>query len=169
MTVFAIGLPTIYANILRQDEEWEHMVQVSRWSSIFLLFTYCAYLYFQLGTHRSLFESPEEDEEEEEEKEEKEERPRWRMAARRRRIEARPKGTTASPSAPPGASSSSSGTGPGAVRCSQWRHPSWRYAPMRAAETLLWICWPRPRRRPCRPSSKCGRIRSIPAPSVARA
>eukprot|EP00446_Apocalathium_sp_SHHI-4_P040263 CAMPEP_0177353002 /NCGR_PEP_ID=MMETSP0368-20130122/32651_1 /TAXON_ID=447022 ORGANISM="Scrippsiella hangoei-like, Strain SHHI-4" /NCGR_SAMPLE_ID=MMETSP0368 /ASSEMBLY_ACC=CAM_ASM_000363 /LENGTH=420 /DNA_ID=CAMNT_0018815021 /DNA_START=26 /DNA_END=1288 /DNA_ORIENTATION=- len=66
MTVFAIGLPTIYANILRQDEEWEHMVQVSRWSSIFLLFTYCAYLYFQLGTHRSLFESPEEDEEEEE-------------------------------------------------------------------------------------------------------
>lgn len=56
MSVFAIGLPTIYANILKQDEEWEHMVEVSRWSSVFLLLTYIAYLYFQLGTHRSLFE-----------------------------------------------------------------------------------------------------------------
>jgi len=64
MAVFAIGLPTIYANILRQDEEWEHMVEVSRWSSVFLLFTYCAYLYFQLGTHRSLFEGGEDEEEE---------------------------------------------------------------------------------------------------------
>lgn len=64
MAVFAIGMPTIYANILRQDEEWEHMVQISRWSSIFLLLTYCAYLYFQLGTHRSLFEGEEDDEEE---------------------------------------------------------------------------------------------------------
>lgn len=64
MAVFAIGLPTIYANILRQDEEWEHMVAVSRWSSVFLLLTYSAYLYFQLGTHRSLFEGEGDDEEE---------------------------------------------------------------------------------------------------------
>jgi len=65
MAVFAIGLPTLYANILHQEAEWEHMVQVSRWSSVFLLLTYVAYLYFQLGTHKSLFESDEEDEEEE--------------------------------------------------------------------------------------------------------
>jgi len=65
MAVFAIGLPTIYANILKQDEEWEHMVAVSRWSSIFLLLTYCAFLYFQLGTHRALFEDEEDEEEEE--------------------------------------------------------------------------------------------------------
>lgn len=64
MAVFAIGLPTIYANILKQDEEWDHMVSVSRWSSIFLLFTYCAFLYFQLGTHRALFEDEEDEEEE---------------------------------------------------------------------------------------------------------
>jgi len=64
MAVFAIGLPTIYANILKQDEEWEHMVAVSRWSSIFLLFTYCAFLYFQLGTHRALFEDESDEEEE---------------------------------------------------------------------------------------------------------
>lgn len=66
MAVFAIGLPTIYANILKQDEEWEHMVAVSRWSSIFLLVTYCAFLYFQLGTHKALFEDEEGEEEEEE-------------------------------------------------------------------------------------------------------
>jgi len=65
MTVFAIGLPTLYANILSQDEEFERMVEVSRWSSIFLLFTYCAYLYFQLGTHRALFEGEDADDEEE--------------------------------------------------------------------------------------------------------
>merc|ERR1719323_2885896 len=65
MAVFAIGLPTLYVNILRQDAEWEHMVKVSRWSSIFLLLTYCAYLYFQLGTHKSLFESDDDEEEEE--------------------------------------------------------------------------------------------------------
>lgn len=64
MAVFAIGLPTIYANILKQDEEWEHMVSVSRWTSVFLLVTYCAYLYFQLGTHKSLFEDESDEEEE---------------------------------------------------------------------------------------------------------
>lgn len=56
MAVFAIGLPTIYANILKQDQEWEHMVEVSRWSSVFLLLTYAAYLLFQLKTHSDLFE-----------------------------------------------------------------------------------------------------------------
>jgi len=64
MAVFAIGLPTIYANILKQDEEWDHMVSVSRWSSIFLLLTYGAFLYFQLGTHRALFEDEDGEEEE---------------------------------------------------------------------------------------------------------
>lgn len=64
MGVFAIGLPTMYANILHQDAEWEHMVEVSRWSSIFLLLTYGAYLYFQLGTHKSLFEGDDDEEEE---------------------------------------------------------------------------------------------------------
>merc|ERR1712232_448018 len=64
MAVFAIGLPTIYAKILPADAEWDHMVQVSRWSSVLLLFTYLAYLYFQLSTHRSLFEDDEEDDEE---------------------------------------------------------------------------------------------------------
>mmetsp|Transcript_9251 Transcript_9251/g.21708 ORF Transcript_9251/g.21708 Transcript_9251/m.21708 type:complete len:420 (-) Transcript_9251:232-1491(-) len=65
MAVFAIGLPTIYANILKQDSEWEHMVSVSRWASIFLLITYFAFLYFQLGTHRALFEDDEDADEEE--------------------------------------------------------------------------------------------------------
>lgn len=65
LSVFAIGMPTIYVNILKQDEEWEHMVSVSRLSSIFLLFTYGCYLFFQLKTHASLFqdEGGEEDEE----------------------------------------------------------------------------------------------------------
>jgi len=65
MSVFAIGLPTIYANILKQDEEWEHMVTVSRWSSVFLLLVYFAYLVFQLKTHASLFQDEEAEEEEE--------------------------------------------------------------------------------------------------------
>lgn len=65
MAVFAIGLPTIYANILKQEEEWDHMVSVSRWSSIFLLLTYGAFLFFQLGTHRALFEDEDCDGEEE--------------------------------------------------------------------------------------------------------
>jgi len=65
MSVFAIGLPTIYANILTQEKEWEHMVQVSRWASVFLLGIYFAYLLFQLKTHSELFqdEGGEEDEE----------------------------------------------------------------------------------------------------------
>jgi len=65
MGVLSIGLPTIYANILKQEEEWEHMVSVSRWSSIFLLIDYGTFLYFQLGTHRALFEGEGEGEEEE--------------------------------------------------------------------------------------------------------
>jgi len=67
LSVFAIGLPTIYANILRQDSEWEHMVKVSRWSSVFLLGVYFAYLWFQLKTHAELFtdEGGGDDEEEE--------------------------------------------------------------------------------------------------------
>mmetsp|Transcript_10377 Transcript_10377/g.25941 ORF Transcript_10377/g.25941 Transcript_10377/m.25941 type:complete len:416 (+) Transcript_10377:153-1400(+) len=65
MSVFAIGLPTIYANILKQDEEWEHMVAVSRWSSVFLLLVYFAYLVFQLKTHAHLFQDEEAEEEEE--------------------------------------------------------------------------------------------------------
>eukprot|EP00927_Polykrikos_kofoidii_P057317 TRINITY_DN51437_c0_g1_i1.p1 TRINITY_DN51437_c0_g1~~TRINITY_DN51437_c0_g1_i1.p1 ORF type:complete len:425 (-),score=72.44 TRINITY_DN51437_c0_g1_i1:169-1443(-) len=64
MAIFAIGLPTIYANILQQEREWDHMVSVSRWTSLFLLGTYAAYLVFQLGTHKSLFESEGEEEEE---------------------------------------------------------------------------------------------------------
>jgi len=67
MTVFAIGLPTIYANILKQDVEIEHMITVSRWASICLLFVYFAYLVFQLKTHASLFEDADADGEEEEE------------------------------------------------------------------------------------------------------
>jgi len=65
MAVFTIGLPTIYANILTQEKEWEHMVQVSRWASVFLLGVYFAYLLFQLKTHSELFqdEGGEEDEE----------------------------------------------------------------------------------------------------------
>jgi len=66
MTVFAVGLPTLYANILDQEEERENMVEISRWSSVFLLFTYISYLYFQLGTHRALFEGDDADDEEEE-------------------------------------------------------------------------------------------------------
>jgi len=67
LSVFAIGLPTIYTNILPQETEWEHMVKVSRWASIFLLGVYFAYLVFQLKTHAELFqdEAGEEDEEEE--------------------------------------------------------------------------------------------------------
>lgn len=62
--VFSIGLPTIYVNILHQDEEWEHMVTVSRWVSLLLLGIYFAYLYFQLHTHAHLFEDEEGEEEE---------------------------------------------------------------------------------------------------------
>jgi len=65
MSVFAIGLPTIYANILHQDSEWEHMVTVSRWASIFLLCVYFAYLYFQLKTHAELFQDEGGEDEEE--------------------------------------------------------------------------------------------------------
>lgn len=64
LSVFAIGMPTIYVNILKQDEEWEHMVTVSRWASIFLLFTYFCYLVFQLKTHAHLFQDEGEEEEE---------------------------------------------------------------------------------------------------------
>lgn len=55
MSVFAIGLPTIYTNVLHQEAEWEHMVQVSRIASLFLLSIYIAYLFFQLKTHAELF------------------------------------------------------------------------------------------------------------------
>mmetsp|Transcript_73121 Transcript_73121/g.169566 ORF Transcript_73121/g.169566 Transcript_73121/m.169566 type:complete len:419 (-) Transcript_73121:133-1389(-) len=66
MSVFAIGLPTIYTNILHQDSEWEHMVKVSRWASIFLLGVYFAYLFFQLKTHADLFQDEEGEGDEEE-------------------------------------------------------------------------------------------------------
>jgi len=67
LSVFAIGLPTIYVNVLKQESEWEHMVEVSRWASVCLLGVYFAYLVFQLKTHASLFqdESGEDTEEEE--------------------------------------------------------------------------------------------------------
>jgi len=66
MSVFAIGLPTIYTNILHQETEWEHMVNVSRWASVFLLGVYFAYLLFQLKTHADLFQDEGAEEEEEE-------------------------------------------------------------------------------------------------------
>lgn len=66
MSVFAIGLPTIYANVLPQEVEWQHMVEVSRWASIFLLSIYAAYLFFQLNTHADLFQDGGDEEEEEE-------------------------------------------------------------------------------------------------------
>eukprot|EP00425_Heterocapsa_triquetra_P036268 CAMPEP_0195082584 /NCGR_PEP_ID=MMETSP0448-20130528/23727_1 /TAXON_ID=66468 /ORGANISM="Heterocapsa triquestra, Strain CCMP 448" /LENGTH=409 /DNA_ID=CAMNT_0040115711 /DNA_START=92 /DNA_END=1321 /DNA_ORIENTATION=+ len=68
MSVFAIGLPTIYTNVLHQEVEYEHMIQVSRWSSIFLLSIYAAYLVFQLKTHAELFQDEGGGEDEEEEK-----------------------------------------------------------------------------------------------------
>mmetsp|Transcript_5040 Transcript_5040/g.10166 ORF Transcript_5040/g.10166 Transcript_5040/m.10166 type:complete len:421 (-) Transcript_5040:189-1451(-) len=64
MCSFTVGLPTIYVNILKQDAEWEHMVLVSRWTSVCLLGLYGAYLVFQLKTHAYLFEDEEEGEEE---------------------------------------------------------------------------------------------------------
>mmetsp|Transcript_104509 Transcript_104509/g.300427 ORF Transcript_104509/g.300427 Transcript_104509/m.300427 type:complete len:427 (+) Transcript_104509:146-1426(+) len=67
MSVFAIGLPTIYTNILKQDEEWEHMVAVSRWVSVMLLGVYFAYLVFQLKTHAHLFQDEDAEEEEDDE------------------------------------------------------------------------------------------------------
>eukprot|EP00913_Durusdinium_trenchii_P017783 g16709.t1 len=63
LSVFTIGLPTLYAKILQESAEFEHMLEVSRWASLFLLMTYAAYLYFQLGTHQALFDSGEEEEE----------------------------------------------------------------------------------------------------------
>lgn len=65
LSVFSIGLPTIYVNILQQESEWDHMVTVSRWASILLLFIYAAYLVFQLKTHAHLFEDEGGEEEEE--------------------------------------------------------------------------------------------------------
>jgi len=66
LSVFAIGLPTIYVNVLKQESEWEHMVEVSRWASVCLLGVYFAYLVFQLKTHASLFQDENGGEEEEE-------------------------------------------------------------------------------------------------------
>mmetsp|Transcript_44440 Transcript_44440/g.127341 ORF Transcript_44440/g.127341 Transcript_44440/m.127341 type:complete len:420 (+) Transcript_44440:273-1532(+) len=65
MSVFAIGLPTIYTNVLHQEAEWEHMVEVSRWASVLLLSIYFAYLVFQLKTHADLFQDDGESDEEE--------------------------------------------------------------------------------------------------------
>eukprot|EP00928_Gymnodinium_smaydae_P091198 TRINITY_DN74908_c0_g1_i1.p1 TRINITY_DN74908_c0_g1~~TRINITY_DN74908_c0_g1_i1.p1 ORF type:complete len:505 (-),score=117.88 TRINITY_DN74908_c0_g1_i1:100-1458(-) len=65
MSVFAIGLPTMYSNVLHQEEEWQHMVKVSRWSSVCLLIVYGAYLFFQLGTHAHLFQDEGGEQEEE--------------------------------------------------------------------------------------------------------
>merc|ERR1712190_278539 len=42
LSVFSIALPTIYANILVSDIEMDHMLAVSRWSSVYLLLTYFA-------------------------------------------------------------------------------------------------------------------------------
>mmetsp|Transcript_116024 Transcript_116024/g.248038 ORF Transcript_116024/g.248038 Transcript_116024/m.248038 type:complete len:415 (-) Transcript_116024:166-1410(-) len=67
MSVFAIGLPTIYTNVLKSEAEFDHMVQVSRWSSICLLSVYCAFLVFQLKTHADLFQDEDDNGEEEEE------------------------------------------------------------------------------------------------------
>jgi len=64
MSVFAIGLPTIYTNVLHQEVEWEHMVTISRWTSVFLLSIYAAYLVFQLKTHADLFQDDGDGEEE---------------------------------------------------------------------------------------------------------
>eukprot|EP00931_Biecheleriopsis_adriatica_P054197 TRINITY_DN31865_c0_g2_i1.p1 TRINITY_DN31865_c0_g2~~TRINITY_DN31865_c0_g2_i1.p1 ORF type:complete len:416 (+),score=82.68 TRINITY_DN31865_c0_g2_i1:39-1286(+) len=66
LSVFAIGLPTLYTIVLKQESEWEHMVEVSRWSSICLLGVYFAYMVFQLKTHASLFQDESGGEEEEE-------------------------------------------------------------------------------------------------------
>eukprot|EP00434_Breviolum_minutum_P004415 symbB.v1.2.003890.t1/scaffold211.1/size373615/31 len=65
LSVFTFGLPTLYGKILKEQAEFEHMLEVSRWASLFLLLTYAAYLYFQLGTHSALFEEPGEEEDEE--------------------------------------------------------------------------------------------------------
>ena len=35
LSVFSIALPTLYAKILEETQEFEHMLQVSRWSSVF--------------------------------------------------------------------------------------------------------------------------------------
>lgn len=59
LSVFAVGLPTVYTNILKQESEWEHMVSVSRWTSVCLLGLYGAYLMFQLKTHAELFQDEE--------------------------------------------------------------------------------------------------------------
>jgi len=67
MSVFTVGLPTIYVNILKQDSEWEHMVTVSRLASIAVLGLYAAYLVFQLKTHVHLFQDEGGGEDEEEE------------------------------------------------------------------------------------------------------
>lgn len=56
LSVLSMGLPTVYVNILHADSEWKHMVNVSRWSSCLLLIIYFAYLFFQLHTHKHLFE-----------------------------------------------------------------------------------------------------------------
>ncbi|CAE7844503.1 VCX1 [Symbiodinium microadriaticum] len=70
LSVFAIGLPTIYVNVLKQESEWEHMVEVSRWAPAREISSYrmnARYLVFQLKTHASLFQDEGEGEGEEEE------------------------------------------------------------------------------------------------------
>eukprot|EP00401_Gymnodinium_catenatum_P039265 CAMPEP_0117550492 /NCGR_PEP_ID=MMETSP0784-20121206/48709_1 /TAXON_ID=39447 /ORGANISM="" /LENGTH=427 /DNA_ID=CAMNT_0005347513 /DNA_START=28 /DNA_END=1311 /DNA_ORIENTATION=+ len=56
MAAFSITLPTVYANILHHDEDWDNMVRASRYTSISLLLVYIAFLYFQLATHADLFQ-----------------------------------------------------------------------------------------------------------------
>ena len=63
----ALTLPTLYATLADGDAQLNSRseMQMSRFGSVLLLFSYGAYLYFQLMTHSSLFEDPGDDDDEE--------------------------------------------------------------------------------------------------------
>ncbi len=63
--VLALLLPTMYATLAADDWTDETTLEMSRIGSILLLVIYCMYLYFQLFTHKHLFQGEEGEEEEE--------------------------------------------------------------------------------------------------------
>jgi len=64
LAVICTLLPTTYSQLVRGEQA---ILEISRGCSILLLLIYLQYLFFQLGTHKEVFESPKGDDDEEDE------------------------------------------------------------------------------------------------------
>lgn len=64
LSVLALTLPTTYSSILGPEETSLTIGEISHGCSLMLLFVYIQYLYFELSTHKDLFEGEGDDEEE---------------------------------------------------------------------------------------------------------